>query len=65
MVKLTDKQRSALEVLAEAKVTSASDFDRSALEGLVRKGLAVKHSNGRQATYSVTDAGCHAHQEVA
>lgn len=50
---LTDCQKSALETLQLSEVSSASWCDRHAFEALVKKGLAIKHSNGRQATYSL------------
>jgi predicted transcriptional regulator len=52
---LTDSQKSALETLTLCKVSSASWCDRHAFEALVKKGLAIKHSNGRQATYTLAD----------
>jgi predicted transcriptional regulator len=54
---LTLGQASALENLHHNKVVSASDFDRSALEQLVTKGLAVKHHNGHSVTYCINPAG--------
>lgn len=53
MTQLTVAQKSALETLTLNKVSSASDFDRHAFEALVRKGIAIKHSNGRQTTYTL------------
>lgn len=50
---LPDSQRAALETLRLNKVSSASWCDRHAFEGLVKKGLAIKHSNGRQCTYTL------------
>lgn len=50
---LPDSQKQALETLTLQKVSSASWCDRHAYEGLVKKGLAIKHSNGRQCTYSL------------
>lgn len=50
---LTDSQKSALESLTLNKVCSASWCDRHAFEALVKKGFAIKHSNGRQATYTL------------
>lgn len=52
---LTDSQIKALETLRLAKVSSAGDFDRHAFNALVKKGYAIKHSNGRSTTYSLAN----------
>lgn len=54
---ITDRQQGVLEMLHNLKVCTTSGCDRSIFEALVNKGMAIKHSNGRQATYSITDKG--------
>lgn len=50
-------QVSALENLYHSGVTSASDFDRSHLEALVNKGMAIKHRLGSAVTYTISEFG--------
>ena len=52
-MKLTTAQIKALETLKYNGTVSATDFDRSAFEGLVRKNLAIKHHNGNFVNYSI------------
>lgn len=54
---LTYAQASALEALHNNKVMSAGDFDRAALEQLVKKGLSAKSNNGAAVTYRITGPG--------
>ena len=46
-----------LESLFYNGAVSATDFDRSSLERLVKQGLAIKHHNGTSITYSITAKG--------
>lgn len=50
---LTNRQRTAYEMLQDTKVTSPIEGYRDAFEALVKKGLAIKHSNGGQVTYTL------------
>lgn len=56
-VVVTIAQAKALETLSNNGAVSASDFDRSALEQLVSKGMAVKQQNGNAVTYSINGCG--------
>lgn len=56
-VVLTNDQAKTLMTLNANGAMSASDFDRSFLEQLVSRGMAIKHSNGTSATYSIAGYG--------
>jgi predicted MarR family transcription regulator len=54
---MTHIQERELESLHYNRVVSAGDFSRSALEALVRQGLARKCWAGRAVTFRITAAG--------
>jgi len=57
MTKLTDAPTSALETIFINKCSSANDFNRHAMEALVKKQLAVKHYIGIARSYTLTPLG--------
>ncbi len=57
MTKLTDAQTSALELIFNNICSSANEFNRHAMEALVKKQLAVKHHIGIARSYTLTPLG--------
>lgn len=54
---ITVNQSKALEMLYRNGTVTASDFDRSVLEQLVARSMAIKHHNGSFVSYSLSAFG--------